>query len=640
MCGICGVVSYQPNAPAERSILLQMNASLQHRGPDDEGYYADDQVGLGMRRLSIIDLHTGQQPISNESGDIWVVYNGEIYNFQKLRATLEQRGHIFKTQTDTEIIVHAYEEYGDECVTHFNGMFAIALWDARERRLLLARDRLGIKPLYYWSGADKLVFGSELKALIFHPDVPRQIDLAALDLFLTLEYIPAPHTIYEGVHKLLPGHLLVVEMGRLKVTEYWDVPYQPISQSEAECGEILSGLIRESVRLRLISDVPLGAFLSGGIDSSTIVAYMSQSANQPVQTFSIGFEEDTYNELPYAEAVAKHFGTKHHVQVLKADFADLTEQLVLHFDEPFADTSIFPTYLVSKLASHDVKVVLSGDGGDELFAGYDTYLAEKLNQSYGYLPRPLRQQVLPKLASWLPPQPGKKGVINKIKRLVEGGALDPSLQHARWMMFLNSSEKDSLYRSDLRITLDDHFTADFFKDYFEKASWFDRLAQQQYVDLKTYLADDILTKVDRMSMAVSIEARVPLLDYHIVEFALNLPAHMKLRGARTKSILRQAVKNLVPQLVLEKPKEGFSIPMKHWLGTSLKPMMLDLLSKDALQKHGYFDHQVVARWIQEHLEGRVNHSHRLWALMVFEVWHQSVQHARHAIEFIDEKVRK
>jgi asparagine synthase (glutamine-hydrolysing) len=623
MCGICGVVSFRPNAPADRSTLLQMNASLQHRGPDDEGYYEDDQASLAMRRLSIIDLHTGQQPISNESGDIWVVYNGEIYNFQTVRAALEQRGHIFKTQTDTEIIVHAYEEYGDECVIHFNGMFAIALWDARERRLLLARDRLGIKPLYYWSDADKLVFGSELKALTFHPDVPRQVDLAALDLFLTLEYIPAPRTIYEGVFKLLPGHLLVIEKGKLKITQYWDVPYQPISQSEAECGEILSGLILESVRLRLISDVPVGVFLSGGLDSSTIVGYMSQSAKEPVQTFSIGFEDDTYNELPYAEAIAKHFGTKHHVEVLKTDHTDLTEQLVAHFDEPFADTSVFPTFLVSKLASHEVKVVLSGDGGDELFAGYDTYLAEKLDRYYGRLPQPLRQQILPKISGWLPPQPAKKGLINKVKRMVEGGAFDSSLQHARWMMFLNPSEKNSLYRSDLRATLYDHLTTDFFHDYFEKVSCFDRLAQQQYVDVKTYLADDILTKVDRMSMAVSIEARVPLLDYHIVEFALNLPAHMKLRGARTKSILRQAVKNMVPQSVLEKPKEGFSIPMKHWLCTSLKPMMLDLLSKAALQKHGYFDHHVVAQWIQEHLDGRVNHSHRLWALMVFQMWHHN-----------------
>lgn len=600
-----------------------MNDSICHRGPDDEGYYQDAQASLAMRRLSIIDLHTGQQPISNESGDIWVVYNGEIYNFRNVRADLEQRGHFFKTQTDTEIIVHAYEEYGDACVTHFNGMFAIALWDVRKRRLFLARDRLGIKPLYYWSGVDKLIFGSELKALLVHPDVPMQVDLTALDLYLTLEYIPAPRTIYEGVLKLLPGHLLVVEKGMLKVTQYWDVPYQPITKSEAECTEILSDLIKESVRRQLISDVPLGAFLSGGIDSSTVVGFMSQTASEPVRTFSIGFEDDTYNELPFAEAVAKHFGTRHHVEVLKSDHTNLMEQLVAHFDEPFADTSIFPTFLVSKLASREVKVVLSGDGGDELFAGYDTYLAAKLDRYYGRLPRSLRQQVLPKVAGWLPLQPGKKGVINKVKRMIEGGAFDPSLHHTRWMMFLNSSEKNSLYRSDLRATLKDHLTTNFFRHYFEKASCFDHLAQQQYVDVKTYLADDILTKVDRMSMAVSIEARVPLLDYHIVEFALNLPAHMKLNGARTKSILRQTVKNLVPNLVLEKPKEGFSIPMKHWLRGSLKTMMLDLLSKDSLQKHGYFNHQVIAGWIKEHLDGRVNHSHRLWGLMVFEMWYHN-----------------
>lgn len=623
MCGICGVVSFQPNRPVDPSILQRMNHSLRHRGPDDEGYYQDAQASLAMRRLSIIDLHTGQQPISNETEDVWVIFNGEIYNFQTVRAELERRGHSFKTQADTEVIVHAYEEYGDECVQHFNGMFAFALWDARRRRLFLARDRLGIKPLYYWAGQDKLVFGSELKALILNPEVPRQIDLGALDLFLALEYIPAPHTIYDGVFKLLPGHTLVVENGQLEITQYWEVPYKPVSQNESECAEILSSLLEDAVRIRLISDVPLGAFLSGGIDSSTIVGYMSRHMTEPVQTFSIGFEDDTYNELPFAAAVSKHFGTTHHVEVLNPNYADLAEQLVCQYDEPFADTSSFPTYLVSKMASQNVKVVLSGDGGDELFAGYDTYRAEKINRYYGRLPGALRQGILPRLADWLPPQPAKKGTINKIKRMVEGGALDPSLQHTRWMIFMSQAEKHSLYRSDLRAALASDLTANYLGSYFEKASAFDRLSQQQYVDLKTYLADDILTKVDRMSMAASIEARVPMLDYHVVEFALNLPPQMKLNGSRTKSILRNAVKNLVPGLVLEKPKEGFSIPMKHWLCTSLKPMMLDLLSKDSIQRHGYFDHQVVATWIREHLDGRANHSHRLWALMVFAMWHDN-----------------
>ncbi len=624
MCGICGVVTFQPSIPVEMSILQRMNQSIHHRGPDDEGYYQDPQASLAMRRLSIIDLHTGQQPMSNEAGDIWVVYNGEIYNFKEIRATLEHRGHVFETQTDTETIVHAYEQYGDACVQYFNGMFAIALWDARKRRLFLARDRLGIKPMYYWTDQRKLVFASELKGLIAHPDVPRKINLAGLDLFLTLEYIPAPHTIYEGIFKLLPGHTLVVEQGTVKVKEYWDVSYQPVSQSEPECIEILSSLINDAVRLRLISDVPLGAFLSGGIDSSTIVGFMSQNMSNSVETFSIGFDDATYNEVPHANRVANHFGTHHHVEVLKPDIVTLAEQLIPHHDEPFADTSIFPTYLVSKLASQSVKVVLSGDGGDELFAGYDTYLAEKVGRYYGCLPRPLRQHVLPRFADWLPSQPAKKGLINKVKRMVEGAALDPSLQHTRWMMFLNPAEKASLYQSDLRTVINDDLATAYFARYFERASAFDKLAQQQYVDIKTYLADDILTKVDRMSMAVSIEARVPLLDYRIVEFAMNLRSDMKLNGTRTKAILRSAVKGLVPDFVLEKPKQGFSTPMKHWLRTSLKPMMLDLLSKDSLRSHGYFNQQVVSKWIQEHLGERANHSHRLWPLMVFAIWYTGV----------------
>ena len=623
MCGICGVVSFRPDVPLDSSVLKRMNDSIRHRGPDDEGYYQDSQASLAMRRLSIIDLHTGQQPISNETNDIWVVYNGEIYNFKEVRSKLEQRGHKFKTRTDTEVIIHAYEEYGNECVGYFNGMFAIALWDVPNRKLFLARDRVGIKPLYYWAGQDKLVFASELKALILHPEIPRQINIQALDIFLTLEYIPAPYTIYENIFKLLPGHTLTVENGNVKTRQYWDVPYQPISKSEAECAEALSSLINEAVKIRLMSDVPLGAFLSGGIDSSTIVGYMSQNMSNPVQTFSIGFEDDTYDEVPYANAVAKHFETNHHVEILQPDIESLVKQLVPHHDEPFADTSIFPTFLVSKLARQNVTVILSGDGGDELFAGYDTYIAQKVDRYYGLLPNTLRQQILPRFAAWIPPQPVKKGLINKVKRMVEGGALNPSLQHTRWMMFLNSSEKNALYKSDLQATLKDSLTENYLGGYFKNASQFDNLAQQQYVDIKSYLADDILTKVDRMSMAASIEARVPLLDYRIVEFAMNLPPHMKLNGSRTKSILRNAVKRLVPDLVLEKPKQGFSIPMKHWLRTSLKPMMLDLLSRDSLHQHGYFDHQIVSTWIQEHLDGRVNHSHRLWSLMVFEMWRRN-----------------
>jgi asparagine synthase (glutamine-hydrolysing) len=502
-------------------------------------------------------------------------------------------------------------------------MFALAVWDSRKRRLFLARDRLGIKPLFYWADRGKLVFGSELKAVIAHPEVPRQVDLTALDHYLSLEYIPGPRTIFQNINKLPPGHTLVFEEGTPKLARYWDVSYNPVMDDEQTCVEKLAGMIEEAVRIRLISDVPLGAFLSGGIDSSTVVGFMSQHTAEPVQTFSIGFEDDTYNELPYAQAVAEHFSTNHRFEVLNPDIASLAEKLVKHQDEPFADTSIFPTFLVSKLASRSVKVVLSGDGGDELFAGYDTYLAERLSRYYQWLPDRLRKTTFPTLAALLPPQPAKKGVINKMKRLVEGGAQHPSLQHTRWMIFMSEEEKFRLFQPDLRATLDGDSIRCFFEGIFQQAPQFDPLAQQQYVDVKTYLVDDILTKVDRMSMAVSIEARVPLLDYHIVEFALNLPPHLKMNSMRTKVILRKAVQNLVPGQVLTKPKQGFSIPMKHWLRGTLKPMMLDLLSDESVRRRGYFNPQEVYGWIQEHLDGRANHSHRLWALMVFELWQQT-----------------
>ena len=623
MCGICGVVSFYPTTAVEEEVVRRMNQTLYHRGPDDEGYYQDAQASLAMRRLSIIDLHTGKQPISNEVGTIWTVYNGEIYNFRQVRSQLEELGHTFRTQTDTEIIVHAYEEFGDACVTQFNGMFAIALWDSYQKKLLLARDRLGIKPLYYYEGHDKLVFGSELKSLLAHPNVPRNIDLTALDLFLTLEYIPAPRTIFQDIYKLMPGHTLNLERGKVSVSQYWEVPYNPLHIDNGQCAEHLETLIKDAVKIRLMSDVPLGAFLSGGIDSSTIVGYMSQLMAEPVQTFSIGFEDDTYNELSFANAVAKHFQTNHHYEVLKPDIAVLAEQLVRHHDEPFADTSIIPTYLVSKLAGKEVKVVLSGDGGDELFAGYDTYLAQRLDRYYGLLSGSLRRDFFPAFAKLLPPQPEKKGMINKIKRMIEGGALDPSLQHTRWMTFLTPSDRMALYQPDLYDSVGNQVSSFIFSNYFKKASRFDSLAQQQFVDIKTYLTDDILTKVDRMSMALSIEARVPLLDYRIVEFALNLPPHLKLNGSRTKVILRNAVKGLLPDIILNKPKQGFSIPMKQWLRDSLKELMLDLLSKESVQRRGYFNPAVVSKWVEEHLRESANHSHRLWALMVLEMWHRN-----------------
>lgn len=622
MCGICGVFSLRAEGLGDDSTIIQrMVHTLNHRGPDDDGYYLDDFTMLGMRRLSIIDLSTGQQPVGNEDNSIQLIYNGEIYNYLELRKQLVDAGHIFRSVSDSEVVVHAYEDYGPLCVEKFNGMFAFALWDKRNRRFLLARDRLGIKPLYYWIQGGKLVFGSELKAVVAHPDAPKEIDLIALDQFFSLEYIPYPRTIYKQIAKLPPGHLLTVQDGTVKIEQYWDVDPQESSADVTTYQEVLSELISDSVRMRMISDVPLGAFLSGGIDSSTILSFMCQHTTDAVKTFSIGFEDRTYNELPDAQRVARHFGTEHHSEILQPDIAALAERLLTHMDEPLADFSIFPTYLVSELAWQHVKVVLTGDGGDEIFGGYDTYVAEWLSRYYQWLPDVLRQKSLPALIDLLPPQPAKKGIINKTKRWVEGAALPEGLGHTRWMIFMAGEDKAQLYSPDLRAQINGDATNDVLEQYFQQAVSFDRFAQGQYVDIKTYLVDDILTKVDRMSMAASLEARVPLLDHRIVEFALNLPPEMKLHMGKTKVILRKTMGEQLPKDVLVKPKQGFSIPIKHWLRGPLKPMMLDLLSSRTIQSQPYFQPDAVQRLVDEHLENRANHSHRLWALMVFQLWH-------------------
>jgi asparagine synthase (glutamine-hydrolysing) len=426
----------------------------------------------------------------------------------------------------------------------------------------------------------------------------------------------------KGVSKLQPAHYLIWENGRYYTTPYWDIPTDlPIPDSEEECIEHLRDLINNAVQLQLVSDVPLGAFLSGGIDSSTIVAAMSLSATEQVRTFSIGFENATYNELPYARQVAAKFGTRHEEEILRPNIVDLAEKLIGHLDEPLADFSIFPTYLVSKLARRHVTVALSGDGGDEIFGGYDTYVAQQMDRLYGRLPQGLRHNVLPNLFDRLPPQPAKKGLINKAKRFVEGGALPAGLQHTRWMLFMNAADKSQLYKPELRAHVNGHST-DLLLHHFEQAGVREALAKQQYVDIKTYLADNILTKVDRMSMAASLETRVPLLDHRIVEFALNLPARLKLNKGQTKVILRRVMNDRLPQSVLNKPKQSFSIPLKHWLRGPLRPMMTDLLAPDSIGRRGYFNPDTVQLWMTEHLNEKANHSHRLWSLMLFELWSQ------------------
>ncbi|MGQ9560880.1 MAG: asparagine synthase (glutamine-hydrolyzing) [Candidatus Oleimicrobiaceae bacterium] len=624
MCGICGIYYVAPDHKVERHLLQRMTDVIVHRGPDDEGFYLADGVGLGMRRLSIIDLVTGKQPMSNEDGSIWIVFNGEIYNHLTLRRTLEQRGHHFRTWADTEAIVHAYEEYGEGCPEHLNGMFAFAIYDTRHRRLLLARDRLGIKPLYYTFDGHRLVFGSELKSILRAPGVPRTIDFQALDAYLTFEYIPAPLSIFQGVAKLPQAHTLVIEGGRLQLRQYWDVNFglgEPEQRSEQEWGEELVALLADAVKIRLMSDVPLGAFLSGGLDSSSVVAMMSRATDSPVKTFSIGFGEATYNELHYARTVAKTFGTEHHEEVITPDAVGLTETLIAHLDEPLGDFSIFPTYMVAKMTRRYVTVALSGDGGDELLAGYDTYLADRLARLYVRLPRVLRHRLIEPLAMGMRPTEKKKGLINRTVRFVQGMALPEHLQHVRWMIFLSQAQKESLYAPTLREALAGTNPYQFVEHYFHRVQGADPLSQQQYVDLKTYLPDDILVKVDRMSMAVSLEARVPFLDYRLVEMVGRMPAALRLRNGQTKYILRRAMRGILPEKILTRGKEGFSIPIKNWLRAELRPMMFDLLSQERLRQQGYFAPSYVAALVKEHLTGKANHSHQLWALMVFQKWH-------------------
>jgi len=624
MCGICGIVTLERGGfSQDHSFFKNMVNTLVHRGPDDEGYYFDNVVMLGVRRLSIIDLFTGQQPVTNEDGTIWVINNGEIYNFVEIRNNLKNKGHLFKSKSDTEVIVHAYEEYGNKFFEVLNGMFGLALWDVNKNQFFLARDRLGIKPLFYWVDKSYFVFGSELKAIIAHPLVTNEIDLIALDQFLSLEYIPGTRTIYRHIKKVPPGHFISICDGNLKIHQYWDLSPQSHIQDHRSYTEILSTLINDSVKQHMVSDVPMGLLLSGGIDSSTILSFMNKHSSEPVKTFSIGFKDETYNELPYAGEVAAYFGTDHRAEILQPNVMTLAEKLIYHLDEPFADFSIFPTYLVSELAGQSVKVVLSGDGGDEVFGGYDTYISQWLSHYYNWLPFVLQKKCFPRLAEFLPPQPGKKGVINKAKRWIEGVVLPEKLRHIRWMIFMSDENKVQLYKPCLAKVINENNTNDVLEKYFLLGASFGDFAQMQYVDIKTYLVDDILTKVDRMTMAASIEARVPFLDHRIVEFAINLPADWKLKWGKTKVILRRTMKGHLPDSVLNKPKQGFSIPMKNWLRGPLKPMMLDLISHDSIQQRGYFEPQTIQRWIAEHLDKKINHSHRLWSLMVFEMWLRS-----------------
>jgi len=630
MCGICGFVNGRTAGPASAELLARMCREIVHRGPDDEGLHVEGPAALGNRRLSIIDVEGGHQPLSNEDGSLWIAYNGEAYNFAEVRDELLARGHRFRTRSDTETMVHAFEEWGPAFLDRFRGMFAFALWDAKGRTLRLVRDRVGVKPLYYTLLADgTIVFGSELKTILVHPGVARAIEPRALDLFLTLEYVPAPYSMFRGIHKLPAGSILTWDEGKVSIRRYWDIepPAEDAAGAPAgkprplaEIEDELYALLKESVRLRLVSDVPLGAFLSGGIDSSTIVGLMRELGASPLRTYSIGFKDASYNELAHARRVAERFQTEHEEFVLEPRALDLTEKLVRHLDEPLGDFSIFPTYLVSTMARKHVKVVLSGDGGDEIFGGYEHYQAQKIAR----LPGVAAGAKLAGLAtSRLRPGEKKKGAWNKLRRFTQAFDHEPALRHFRWMMFLTRADREALYAGGLKASLGGLPALGDgppFDEILGRLDGFDQLTGELYLDLKTYLVDDIMVKVDRMSMATSLEAREPLLDHKLIEFAFRLPGRLKLHGLTTKWIFKKTVERLLPKDNIYRRKEGFSIPIKHWLRVELRDMVETYLGEKRLAEAGLFNPAPVRVMIDAHVQGRENYSHQLWALLIFEIW--------------------
>jgi asparagine synthase (glutamine-hydrolysing) len=623
MCGIAGFVNHHDSRDVDdaREVLDRMCRAIAHRGPDDQGVLVSGAAAIGMRRLSIIDLVGGHQPMSGCDPEVTIVFNGEIYNYRELQRELEARGHRFKTNSDTEAIVHAYEEFGRGCVEHLRGMFAFAIWNGRTRELFIARDRAGKKPLYYTTTASgTLVFGSELKCLREHPEVGAEIDVEALDAYLTFGYVPDPLTIFSGVHKLPPGHHLILKDGSVRVEQYWDFPYLDAqaapAQTEADCLEELQALLDEAVRVRLVADVPLGAFLSGGIDSSTVVGLMARHTDRPVKTFSIGFHEDSYNELKYARMAAQKFGTEHHEFIVTPEICEIVDELVWHFDEPFADSSAIPTYMVSKLAREHVKVVLSGDGGDELFGGYTRYALDQKRNGFSRIPRVVREGIMQPLGRQLPHGAWGRNYVHNV-------ALEPLDRYIEDISVFTRLNKPLLYSGDFRARLHESSAAARFREHAARARADNSLDPLLYLDSKTYLPGDILTKVDRMSMAASLESRVPLLDHKLIEFVCTrIPASMKLNGLETKHIFKRAVRDFVPAEILDRPKQGFGVPIDQWINQQLRSRVRETLTEPRATQRGYVQPHYVNLLLDEHERGRRNHSHELWALFMLELWHR------------------
>jgi asparagine synthase (glutamine-hydrolysing) len=612
MCGIAGYIEVEHNLDNKQWLIERMCQVIRHRGPDEQGIWVDEGVALGMRRLSIIDLAGGHQPMFNENQSILAVFNGEIYNYRELQKTLQELGHDFRTNSDTEVIVHAYEEFGDDCIKRLRGMFTFAIWDRGRQRLLAARDRFGKKPFnYFWDG-QRLIFGSEIKSIL-EAGIPREINSVALDEYLVYGYVPTPDTLFKGILKLPAAHLLIYENGQISTKRYWELSFTPACQDdEATAIERTRSLLKEAVQVRLMSDVPLGAFLSGGIDSSAVVGLMSQMMSQPVKTFSIGFEEDEYSELPAARQIAKLFGTDHHEFIVRPDLIQVLPQLVWAYDEPFADPSMLPTYYVSKLAREHVTVVLTGDGGDEIFGGYTRYERDLLT---GRIPRFMRP-LLSYAGTFMPD--GMRG-----KKRLSNMRHDLATRYVQSTMLFPGEARSLLYQQDYFPLIRDHHPGERLINEFSRVSHLDITAQMQYIDVHSYLTDDILVKVDKASMLNSLEARTPLLDQYLVEYVSSLPSTIRMRNGELKYLLKKVAAGLLPPTILERPKHGFGIPIKHWFRSDLSGYAQELLTSTRARQRGIFNMDYICTLLRAHARSRlVNHSEAIWALLCLELWLQ------------------
>lgn len=622
MCGICGIFDPNTSGKVSRTLLESMNSSLERRGPDDEGYYVSDHVGLAMRRLSIIDLNGGAQPVSNEDGTLWIVFNGEIYNFMELRKDLIELGHRFRTESDTEVIIHLYEEMGENCVDRLNGMFAFGLWDSREKRLLLARDRLGIKPLFYSITQDGILyFGSEIKSLLKAP-VDRSPDYQALYDYMSLMYVPTPSTAFRNIRKAPPASVTLCSFRGITTRTYWDIPIPDINTTydlKRDYETEVIGLIERSVSSQMVSDVPIGAFLSGGLDSTTIAAVMTRNLKSKLKTFTIGFDRKTYDESYEARLVAQTLGCEHTEQMVSPDMVESIPGLLDYFDEPFADYSAIPTFLVSKLAVSSVKVTLTGDGGDEIFAGYPTHVAYKISKIFRSLPQWLKTHLINPLVFALPASMERISFDYKAKRFVTGADLPFDRGHYWWKVIFNEDQKKELLTPDfIRSGLQDSFHT--FERHFNTVRHAHPLNQLLYVDAKTFLLDDNLVKVDRMTMANSLEARVPLLDHELVEKVAMMPPHVKTRLLQTKRLLRRAVSKLLPPKIRRGKKKGFTPPLPHWIRDELKPLITDYFSQRRIKETGILNPKYCENLLRDHLSGNRDNNREIWTILALLRW--------------------